>query len=217
MTWVRMDDHYPSHPKVLEVGPLAAWLNVCAWGYTARYSTDGFIPERQVPLLADVPSPLELAGRLVEVGLWERVNGGYAVHDYLDYNPSAKEVKARRLAGAKRQAEWRASHGASNGVTDASVFAPLPPPLSPSQVPSPPPTPAAAAEMPEDLIKHMVQRPITRADRKRWRRLIADYGGKIVRYALNEALECEGRTWAYVATVAEAEYQRKDTPDAQAG
>lgn len=69
-------------------------------------------------------------------------------------------------------------------------------------------TTAAAAEMPEDRIKHIVQRPITREDRKRWRRLIADYGPEITQYALNEALECAGRTWAYVATVAEAEYKR---------
>jgi len=72
---------------------------------------------------------------------------------------------------------------------------------------------AAAApgdsQMPEQLVADILQRPITRSDRTRWRKLTAEYGAKIARYALNEALECAGRTWAYVATVAEAERQRQ--------
>jgi len=68
---------------------------------------------------------------------------------------------------------------------------------------------SADTQMPEQLVTDILQRPITRSDRKRWRRLIADYGPKIAHYALNEALECGGRTWAYVATVAEAEHERQ--------
>lgn len=68
---------------------------------------------------------------------------------------------------------------------------------------------AADTEMPEQLLTDILQRPITRSDRKRWRRLIADYGPKIAHYAVNEALECAGHTWAYIATVAEAEHERQ--------
>lgn len=74
------------------------------------------------------------------------------------------------------------------------------------------PAAAAAARdspMPEQLVADILQRPITISDRTRWRKLTADYGAKIARYALNEALECAGRTWAYVATVAEAERERQ--------
>ncbi len=67
----------------------------------------------------------------------------------------------------------------------------------------------AETEIPEQLVADILQRPITRSDRTRWRKLTADYGAKIARYALNEALECGGRTWAYVATVAEAERERQ--------
>ncbi|KKL89691.1 hypothetical protein LCGC14_1912240, partial [marine sediment metagenome] len=42
------------------------------------------------------PKAIKLAARLIEVGLWERNGTGYAIHDYLDYNPSKKELEARR-------------------------------------------------------------------------------------------------------------------------
>jgi hypothetical protein len=116
MTWVRLDDGYPDHPKVDRVGPLAAWLNVCAWAYCARNLTDGFVPIERVPRLANVGSTAKLAAALVEVNLWEPVEGGYMVHDYLAYNPSREAVLRERSATAKRVAEWRDKHG-SNGVT----------------------------------------------------------------------------------------------------
>jgi len=68
---------------------------------------------------------------------------------------------------------------------------------------------AASTEMPEQEIMDLLKRPVTRTDRRRWRRLIADYGPTISHYAVNEASECEGHSWAYVATVAQAEYERQ--------
>src|SRR5690242_4591704 len=96
MPWVRLDDGYPEHPKVDRVGPLAAWLNVCAWAYCARNLTDGFVPAERVSRLAAVQKPLELAKRLVEANLWEQVDGGFTVHDYLAYNPSREQVLKER-------------------------------------------------------------------------------------------------------------------------
>lgn len=115
-----MDDSYPEHPKVDHVGPLAAWLNVCAWAYCARNLTDGFVPAERVPRLADVPKPTQLVDRLVKAKLWEVVPGGYMVHDYLEYNPSREQVMAERAATARRVADYRArttGNSAGNGVT----------------------------------------------------------------------------------------------------
>lgn len=120
MTWVRLDDGFPDHPKVAAAGPLAAWLYVCGLAYSARLLTDGFIPAAQARRLADVPEAGALAVRLVEVGLWEVAKGGYRIHDYLDYQPSAERIRHDREQGARRQAEWRDRHPApsNNGVTD---------------------------------------------------------------------------------------------------
>jgi hypothetical protein len=107
MVWVKLDDGFPDHPKVLAAGPLAAWLYVCGLAYAARLLTDGFIPTVQVGRLAALQGAEDLAGRLVSVGLWERVDGGYRVHDYLDWNTPASHIKRDRAAAAERMRRLR--------------------------------------------------------------------------------------------------------------
>jgi len=122
MPWVRLDDQFADHPKVVQAGPLAGWLHICALTYCARYLTDGFIPQAIVPRLADFTgigivdvngghaafghdvTVQELVDRLVDVGLWDVVDGGYMIHDYLDYNPSKEEVMAERDIARRRRA-----------------------------------------------------------------------------------------------------------------
>lgn len=150
MSWIKIDDQFADHPKVVEAGPLAAWLYVCGLTYCGRYLTDGWIPDGQVRKLADVDKATDLADRLVDVGLWDRVDDGYVVHDYLDYNPSGAKVKAEREANARRQAEWRERNrddngqfgdgnddptNDSNGVSNSAVT------TAPSPSPSPSPSP----------------------------------------------------------------------------
>ena len=110
VTWIKIDDQFADHPKVIQAGPLAGWLYVCGLTYAGRYLTDGFIPAGQLRKLADVDNAPELAERLVAARLWEEADGGYMIHDYLKYNPSRAEVEAERESRAKRQAEWRAKH-----------------------------------------------------------------------------------------------------------
>jgi hypothetical protein len=105
MSWLRIDDHFPDHPKVVAAGPLAAWLHVCGMAYAARYLTDGFIPAGQLRRLADVEEPDVLAEKLIEAGLWHRADGGYAIHDYLKYNPSAAEMRQRQAEISAKRAE----------------------------------------------------------------------------------------------------------------
>jgi len=140
MPWIRLDDQFPDHPKVIEAGPLASWLYVCGIGYCNRLLTDGFIPLGQVRKLADVDSAGELAARLVAVGLWDEAEGGYRIHDYLEYQPSAEEVKAERAGNARRQQEWRGrnkgSSAVSNAVTDSVSNAPNNGPVTPAPYPS---------------------------------------------------------------------------------
>lgn len=121
--WSKFDDGFPDHPKVLAAGPAAAWLYVCGVCYSNRLMTDGFIPARQVRRLADVDDMLPLAERLCEVGLWEEVEGGYRIHDFLDYNFSAQEARDRKEhisevraeAGRKGSAaRWGGDKGSSD-------------------------------------------------------------------------------------------------------
>lgn len=116
MAWVKLDDQFSEHPKIMQAGPLAAWLYVCGLTYVARQLTDGFIPESKVRSLADISNWRQLADRLVKIGLWEKVDDGFQVHDYLDYNPSRQQVLANREATKQRVSNWRSNH-VGNGVT----------------------------------------------------------------------------------------------------
>lgn len=100
-----MDDGFTNHAKVLTAGPLAVCLTVRALCWVARYLTDGFIPKEVLPIFTFDFPPGEVEGmpaKMVAAGLWEEAEGGFQIHDYLDYNPSAKTVRQTRKSSARR-------------------------------------------------------------------------------------------------------------------
>src|SRR5881227_2979134 len=107
MPWVRLADDFPDHPKVVQAGPLAAWLYVCALSYANRYATDGFIPAGQVRRLADIDEPLVLAQRLVDAGMWEPVDGGYRISASMHDVALFKRRGGAKVRSAIRRA-WEA-------------------------------------------------------------------------------------------------------------
>lgn len=141
MTWLKLDDRYADHPKIVTAGPDAAWLDLCGMLYCARYLTDGFIPAGQVRKLTGHPSPDELARVLVRVGRWEQAAGGYLVHDYLDYNPSRAQVLAEREQAARRQAGFRNKRRGADGRYTAGRNAVTHAVTHPDPVPDPVPVP----------------------------------------------------------------------------
>lgn len=102
MAWVKLDDGFPEHPKVEKAGDRAGWLYICALAYASRTLSDGFIPESRVPRLTNLPKPRDLAERLVAQGLWDRIDGGYQIHDYEQHQMSKREIEQRRKANAER-------------------------------------------------------------------------------------------------------------------
>lgn len=147
MTWVRIDDVFPEHPKVLALGDdyeRGVALHIRGLCYCARNLTDGHVPARMFR------EDAEIRTRLVEVGMWHEVEGGFVIHDYLDYNPSKAEALAlsesRRAAGkAGADARWNGkrdgkSHGKSHGKTMANGC-PVPEPVPEPDTEDPNPTP----------------------------------------------------------------------------
>lgn len=53
MTWVRIDDGFARHPKVVAAGPLAMAMQVAALCYCNRELTDGFVPRAVARTLLD--------------------------------------------------------------------------------------------------------------------------------------------------------------------
>lgn len=154
MTWVRLDDAFPEHPKVLALGDdyeAGVALHVRGLCYCARNLTDGHVPARMFR------EDAATIARLVEVGMWHEAEGGFVIHDYLDYNPSRAEAlalaEARSAAGRLgAEARWNGKshskcHSTSHGKTMANgcpVPVPEPVPDTPSPEPPTPQTPQGA-------------------------------------------------------------------------
>lgn len=101
MSWVRVTDDATLHPKVVAVG-LAGWgFFVASLCYANHYLTDGMIPIRALPAVFPGISPkraLTIAVELVSVGLWEKRDEGWVIHDYHQYQPTREEEIAERAA-----------------------------------------------------------------------------------------------------------------------
>ena len=78
MTYFKVDDHFHSHPKILDLGLEAIGLWTLAGSWSGEQLTDGFIPSSLIARLGGSP---EIAQALVDAGLWEITEGGYLFHD----------------------------------------------------------------------------------------------------------------------------------------
>lgn len=84
MAWVKLDDQAPRHAKMLKAGPAACWLWVCGIAHSQSQLTDGFVSLDALPMIG-VKQAEQLAERLADAGLWERVPNGYRIvieHEY---------------------------------------------------------------------------------------------------------------------------------------
>jgi hypothetical protein len=99
MGWLRLDDAFGDHPKVIGLSDRAFRAHVMGLLYCARHLTDGIVPRAAAPKAAAVRE-------LERAGLWTATRGGgWLIHDFLDYNPSKAETldkrSAKSMAGAK--------------------------------------------------------------------------------------------------------------------
>lgn len=103
MPWVRLDDGFDDHPKILDLSDQAYRLHVGALCFCARTLTDGFVSEGALRRLVNGGHVAEL----VDAGLWEIGDGGWWIHDFLDYNQSADQVLEEREKARERQRRAR--------------------------------------------------------------------------------------------------------------
>jgi len=144
MPWFKVDDNLAFHRKVVAAGNAAMGLWVRAGALCAQQLTDGFVPTHMAAVLG---TPAQIK-KLITVGLWTEVDGGYQFHQWSENGrqPDALSVRESRSKAASRQARWRAgksdpsqvtgprstvTNAATNGATGAFVTgAPTRPVLS---------------------------------------------------------------------------------------
>lgn len=117
MAYLQIDDRFPDHPKVVGLSDAAFRAHVSALCYCSEHLTDGVFPRTVGDRLAKPRVRKELQA----AGLWLDSPGGYAIHDFLDWNASREQVlerrDSRRMAGAKGAASrWGDSKHMAQGV-----------------------------------------------------------------------------------------------------
>ena len=122
MAWLKIDEKVRTHPKMVPLirtaGGAAGWFWLCGLAYAREHSTDGFLADAILPdiapgLKAWKPIPAALVG----ARLWERVEGGYQIRDYHEWNPSRAEIDEGRQEERERKAAARAAAKAARCST----------------------------------------------------------------------------------------------------
>lgn len=114
MPWVKLDDHFPDHPKVESLSDGAFRLHVSGMCHAARHLSDGRIRPGRVSRLMDGYKPRYL-DELLTAGVWERNGTGYLIHDFTEWNKTKQWWDSKREADAQRLAEWRLKQAQKRG------------------------------------------------------------------------------------------------------
>ena len=153
MPWLRLDDTFAQHPKIIGLTDPAFRLHIAGMTYAARHLTDGIIPAAALTSLYPNRA-LRTVNELIVADLWHHPGhadcptcqptptNSYTIHDYLLYNPTAAEAKAAaeaRSAKAQRAAQARWNNNApSKPRASRKHMLPDAPYPSPNTPPNPP-------------------------------------------------------------------------------
>lgn len=111
MAWIKIDDSFPDHPKIIGLSDLAFRLHIRALCYSGKYLTDGFYPFQSVNLLlSDEEAIKKPTDELENAGLWIREEKGWQIHDYLVHQTSKQQVEHKRKALRDRAKRYRERH-----------------------------------------------------------------------------------------------------------
>ncbi len=143
MSWARVDDGFLDHPKLatLEADPVLWAKAVALWLagnlYANRNGTDGHIARARIYRLVPFRDAPKVAAALAEFGLWEDCGSYFAIHDFLDYNPSRQDRAEATARKTHRQQKWRA-RATVDGHVDASTRASVDGAPPRARIPAPP-------------------------------------------------------------------------------
>jgi len=130
VAWIRLEEGFNEHPKILQAGPLAVHLWLSSIAYSNRNLTDGHFPAqlaRSGAWALDPIQPERLIQALLKTGLWEEAEGGYVIHNYHKYQPSKEQVLADRAAAKARMQQIR--FGRTGRERGKNLIDPVPVPV----------------------------------------------------------------------------------------
>lgn len=110
--WARLDDALIDHEKIFTAGDLlgkngaAIALGFFAVGlmWSNKHLTDGFLKDAVIRSFGrHVEDPRRVADALAKAELFDKVEGGFQIHDFNDWNPTAANVKRKRREDRERK------------------------------------------------------------------------------------------------------------------
>ncbi len=143
MAYVKIDDGFHDHPRVVDV-PLAAiglWTLALSW--SRKHLTDGHVPRTVVARLSSDRAVKRSTRCLVDAGLWQTTDTGYVFRDYLQHNDSKEVItEAKRRDRERKQRAKNAKFRAESERNPTGIRLPTQPnPTQPN--PDPPCSPPA--------------------------------------------------------------------------
>ena len=106
MGWVRIDDNFADHPKVIGLSDSAFRLFITGLCYANRQLTDGVIPYQMVSNWVG-DDPFKPSDELEDQNLWERVDKGFTIRSYTEYQPTREKVHSKRDQSRERLKRFR--------------------------------------------------------------------------------------------------------------
>jgi hypothetical protein len=156
MTWARFDDRFWNDRKIRDLPLAAVGLHAKAITFCCHDLTDGFLRGTDVRRLG---GSKRWADILVAAGVWTEEIGGWRIHDFLEYHPSAEEVRQRRQMRA--EAGRRGGLASGEAKRTANAIAPTAKQTQSKREPRPVPTrPVPVTTIVEDLRARLGKEPM---------------------------------------------------------
>jgi hypothetical protein len=116
MTWIRIDDNFPDHPKIIGLSNLAFRTHIQGLCYCGRFLTDGFIPFAAINSMITEPEN-KPTDELESAGLWVRDDKGFHILNYQEYQSTKAEVEVIKARNRERTQKWREKNKGNADVT----------------------------------------------------------------------------------------------------
>ena len=124
MTWVRIDDGFPNHPKIISLSDGAFRLYITALCYSNAYLTDGIIPLKTVKKLSNSRH----ISALVAANLWQISEDEITILAYEEYQFTKERVESERKNARARMEKHRTLRR-TNGEPTQPHTHPIPIPI----------------------------------------------------------------------------------------
>jgi hypothetical protein len=108
--WIRLSANYMDDPRIIKAGPQAELVFVRSLAVARRLMADGTLSTPLRPVVTrDLDHPGRIVARLLEVGLWEETDTGWAIpfERWARWQTTQEEYDRQRKLARERQRRHR--------------------------------------------------------------------------------------------------------------